>query len=135
MSCIRGHSNKDTELALIRFFRSRQITGWRRRKNVFGKPDFVFPRLKLAIFVDGCFWHGCPLHATVPRSNADFWKKKLTANKVRDRIVNRTLRSLGWSVLRIWEHELKRKNEMRLLMRIRKHLNELIRQTQSSHPK
>jgi len=116
MSRIRGSGNKDTELALIKIFRAHKITGWRRRQLIFGKPDFVFPKLKVAIFVDGCFWHACPKHGTQPRSNAAFWRKKLAANKKRDRLVNAILRSADWRVLRIWEHELK--NEARLLRRI-----------------
>jgi DNA mismatch endonuclease (patch repair protein) len=84
------------------------------------RPDFVFPRLRLAVFVDGCFWHACPVHATRPRSNAAFWRRKLAANKARDRRVNRTLRAAGWRVLRIWEHELARKNEARLLRRLQR---------------
>jgi DNA mismatch endonuclease (patch repair protein) len=106
MSSIRGRGNRDTELALIRIFRSQHITGWRRNQPVFGKPDFVFPKLRLAVFVDGCFWHCCPQHATKPKNNATFWRKKLAANKARDQLVTRELRSLGWRVIRIWEHEL-----------------------------
>lgn len=118
MSRIRGRGNKNTELALVNLFRRHQITGWQRNQKVFGKPDFIFPKLKLAVFVDGCFWHGCPKHATKPKNNRAFWKKKLARNKARDRIVNRTLRQRGWAVLRIWQHELTRKNESRLLRRI-----------------
>ena len=84
MARIRGHGNRDTELALAKFFRAHRITGWRRNQSVFGKPDFVFPRFKLAVFVDGCFWHGCPKHATKPKNNAAFWRKKFAANKSRD---------------------------------------------------
>jgi len=120
MSCIRGHGNKDTELALIRLFRLQGITGWRRHRPLLGKPDFVFPKLRLAVFVDGCFWHGCPLHSTKPKNNAAFWDKKLAANKVRDRNVTGILRKEGWRVLRIWEHELTRKNEPRLIRRIKR---------------
>lgn len=87
-----------------------------------GKPDFIFPKLKLAVFVDGCFWHGCPKHATWPKSRAAFWAAKLTGNKARDRRVNRELRKRGWKVLRIWEHELKRRNEPRLVRRLHRHL-------------
>lgn len=75
--------------------------------------------MKLAVFVDGCFWHSCPKHRTKPANNAAFWRKKLAANKARDRRVTRTLRRMGWRVLRIWEHELARRNETRLLKRIR----------------
>ncbi len=122
MSRIRSRGNKDTELALIRVFRAHRITGWRRRQPVFGKPDFVFPTLRIAVFVDGCFWHGCPQHATKPKNNRAYWQKKFAVNKVRDRLVTRTLRRRGWRVFRIWEHELARKNEARLVARIRKAL-------------
>jgi DNA mismatch endonuclease, patch repair protein len=71
------------------------------------KPDFVFRQVRLALFVDGCFWHGCPRHATKPANNRAFWKKKLAGNKTRDRAVNRSLRRAGWRVLRIWECELR----------------------------
>src|SRR5260370_40964884 len=67
MSRIRGHGNKDTELAVAKLFRAHRITDWRRNQKIFGKPDFVFSKLKLAVFVDGCFWHGCPKHATKPK--------------------------------------------------------------------
>ncbi len=118
MSRIRGHGNKDTELALVRLFRAHRIAGWRRRLPVFGKPDFVFPKLKLAVFVEGCFWHGCPRHAAQPKNSGAFWRKKFAANQARDRLVTRTLRRTGWRVLRIWDHELARKNQNRLLHRL-----------------
>jgi len=70
------------------------------------------------VFVDGCFWHGCPRHFIKPRNHAAFWRKKIAANRTRDRLVARTLRKLGWEVLRVWEHELTRKNEARLLRRL-----------------
>ena len=84
------------------------------------RPDFVFRAQRLAVFVDGCFWHGCPLHATQPKQNAAFWREKIAANQARDRFVTRTLRAQGWRVLRIWEHDLTRKNERRLLSRLRR---------------
>jgi DNA mismatch endonuclease (patch repair protein) len=84
------------------------------------RPDFVFPKLRLAVFVDGCFWHSCPLHATQPKNNAAFWRKKLTGNKARDVLVTRALRKRGWRVLRLWEHDLSRKRRARLLERIEK---------------
>ena len=109
MSRIRGRGNKDTELALMKLFRQHGITGWRRHQKVFGRPDFLFRRNRLAIFVDGCFWHGCPRHCKIPAGNRVFWQKKFTANKARDRLVNQTLRSKGWHVMRIWEHDLGRR--------------------------
>ncbi len=86
------------------------------------KADFVFRRARLAMFVDGCFWHSCPKHKTKPKNNHAFWQRKLSANKARDRLVNQTLRRAGWRVLRIWEHELARNNEARLLNRIQRAL-------------
>lgn len=72
MSRIRSRGNKDTELELTKLFRANGITGWRRNAPVFGKPDFVFRKGQVAVFVDGCYWHGCPKHATRPRTNAGF---------------------------------------------------------------
>ena len=120
MSRIRGKGNKNTELALIALMRRHRITGWRRNQRIFGKPDFVFRKQRLAVFVDGCFWHGCPKHANMPANNPEFWRKKLDANKRRDRLVNRTLRKTGWRVLRVWEHELTLRNASRLVGRIRR---------------
>jgi len=149
MSRIRSRGNAATELALARVLRANGITGWRRQQKLIveklmvdggrrrGKghqpsaknhqlavrPDFVFLKSHTAIFVDGCFWHGCPRHGTRPKGNAAFWKKKFAANRDRDRLVNRTLRRAGWRVLRIWEHTLRwatknKRNEARLLRRM-----------------
>ena len=85
--------------------------GLRYRVNfeVLKKPrrvaDIAFPGLRIAIFVDGCFWHGCPEHATWPKQNAEFWLKKIEANRHRDADTNERLRRIGWTVLRFWEHE------------------------------
>lgn len=105
------------------------------------RPDFVFPKQRLAVFVDGCFWHGCPKHSnptkwlrksSMPakpvstastRTGRVFWQSKLSANQVRDRKVNRVLRRAGWRVLRIWEHELACKHETRLRRRIQRVLH------------
>ena len=108
MARVRGRGNKSTEEKLARLFRQAGITGWRRHLKLPGTPDFAFPREHLAIFVDGCFWHGCPQHATYPATRRKFWLKKFADNKARDHRVNRELRQRGWRVLRIWEHELKR---------------------------
>ena len=118
MSLVRARGNKDTELVLVRLFRRHKITDWRRHISLPGKPDFTFHKNKLTIFVDGCFWHCCPKHARQPKSNRSFWSRKFSSNKKRDFLVTRTLRSQGWRVLRIWEHELSRKNQTRLLRRI-----------------
>jgi DNA mismatch endonuclease (patch repair protein) len=133
MSRIRGRGNKDTELALAKLLRRNKITGWRRNQKIFGKPDFIFRQARLALFVDGCFWHGCPKHGTQPAGNRSFWKKKFARNIARDRLVNRALRRAGWRVLRIWEHDLHRatkrqatkdkRNDARLLRRIQRALD------------
>ncbi|WP_031597636.1 very short patch repair endonuclease [Ferrovum myxofaciens] len=106
MSRIRGSGNKGTELALAKLFRKHGVTGWRRNQPLFGKPDFTFRRQRIIVFVDGCFWHGCPKHCSMPANNRGFWENKLTANKERDRLVTQTLRKQGWRVIRVWEHDL-----------------------------
>lgn len=122
MSRVRARDNKSTELAMVTLLRRHKITGWRRHGRLFGNPDFVFPKQRLAVFVDGCFWHGCPKHATQPSSNPSFWRRKLARNKTRDKLVVRTLKQRGWSVLRIWQHELKRPNQGRCIARIQRAL-------------
>lgn len=112
MSRVKGRGNQLTELRLIELFRAHRFSGWRRNTRVFGSPDFVFPRLRIAVFVDGCFWHGCPLHGSMPKTNRSFWSKKLTRNKARDRLVMRELRSLGWKPIRVWQHEFRRPDRL-----------------------
>ena len=106
MSRIRGCGNKATEIVLAKLFRRHGITGWRRKQKVFGKPDFLFRKARLAVFVDGCFWHGCPRCYRRPKSNRKFWDAKITRNRERDRLVTRELRRGEWRVVRIWEHSL-----------------------------
>lgn len=84
----------------LRYFVDRApLKGLRRR------ADVVFPRRKVAVYVDGCFWHSCPVHATSPRNNAQWWTDKLAANVVRDRDTDTRLDAAGWTVVRVWEHE------------------------------
>jgi DNA mismatch endonuclease, patch repair protein len=83
------------------------------------RPDFVFRTERLAVFVDGCFWHGCPRHVTWPRQNAAFWRRKIEGNRARDRRVDRALRAAGWRVLRIWEHALAEGRAARVVTKIR----------------
>ena len=118
MSRVRSRGNRATELRLIAMFRAHRITGWRRGMRVAGKPDFVFHASKLVVFVDGCFWHGCLRHGRIPKTRVAFWKAKLARNAQRDREVRSVLRKYGWRVLRVWEHELARKDEARLARRI-----------------
>ena len=121
MSRIRGRGNKGTELVLVRAFREHRITGWRRHVAIPGRPDFVFRRQRVAVFVDGCFWHLCPKHSSIPETRRAFWLGKLSANKARDRLVTRTLRKKGWRVVRVWEHELR--SPGRVIARIRRALS------------
>ena len=119
MSRVKGRGNLATEIRLIRTFREYGLVGWRRRARIFGKPDFVFPTGRFAIFVDGCFWHGCPRHGSLPQTNNAFWREKLARNKKRDRLVNRQLKKVGWTPVRVWEHELhKPERVIRRLCRI-----------------
>jgi DNA mismatch endonuclease, patch repair protein len=124
MSRIQAKGNRDTELRLITLFCEAQIPGWRRNKLVFGKPDFVFPSARVAVFVDGCFWHrhaGCKFCYT-PKTRVEFWLPKFERNVTRDRLVTRTLRKAGWKVVRIWECQLGAKNSHRAVSRIKREL-------------
>jgi DNA mismatch endonuclease (patch repair protein) len=109
MSLVRGSANKSTELLTIALFRKLAIKGWRRHVPLVGRPDFVFRNARVAVFVDGCFWHMCPIHGTMPKSNAAFWAAKLSANRARDRRVARFLRAKEWRVIRIWQHDLRQR--------------------------
>ncbi|MDB6123163.1 MAG: mismatch repair protein Vsr [Pedosphaera sp.] len=130
MTTIRSSGNKDTEIKLISLFRSHGITGWRRHQTVLGKPDFVFRREKLAIFVDGCFWHGCPQHGRKPSTNRSYWLPKLRRNQKRDAEVKRALSKAGWIVVRLWEHDLA--DESRVVHLITKALNQTVSRLQSN---
>lgn len=125
MSRIRGKGNKSTELTLAAAFRQQGVVGWRRHvllkprvvaedlplnrlaQRISVRPDFIFRAQRLAIFVDGCFWHGCPEHSKRPATNVEFWEKKLAGNSQRDQRATRALQAAGWIVVRIWEHELR----------------------------
>jgi DNA mismatch endonuclease (patch repair protein) len=109
MRAVKSNKNKSTELKLIEIFRQYGLKGWRRNYKVFGKPDFVFHKYKIAVFVDGCFWHGHDCRNTKPASNKDYWDEKIDRNIKRDKKVNSHLTNLGWKVIRIWECEIKKK--------------------------
>jgi DNA mismatch endonuclease, patch repair protein len=108
MARIRGRGNRSTEQRLAEAFAALRIRGWRRHYPIPGRPDFAFPQLRIAIFVDGCFWHGCPRHFQPPMARAEFWEQKIAGNRRRDRKVDRELRHRGWKVIRIWEHGLRK---------------------------
>jgi len=102
--------SKDTlpELKLVKELKSRKIYFARHVKTLPGKPDFVFRRKKVVVFVDSDFWHGHPKRCIMPKSNRVYWREKIRRNKARDRAVNKELHEIGWSVVRIWEHNLKK---------------------------
>lgn len=116
MSRIRSKANRSTEMCVVELFRENGIKGWRRNSPMFGHPDFVFPSVRLAVFVDGCFWHGCSRCKQRPISNARYWNEKFSTNRKRDRLVSKTLKMQGWRVVRVWEHSLSR--PQRVLSRI-----------------
>jgi DNA mismatch endonuclease (patch repair protein) len=106
MAAIRSSGNRSTELRMVAILRAARIRGWRRRQRVTGRPDFVFWRERVAVFVDGCFWHGCPRHCRMPEGRREYWEPKIRRNRRRDRAVDRELRNQGWVVARVWEHDL-----------------------------
>ena len=108
MRANRPRGNFSTELALISLLRNNNITGWRRKFPLLGSPDFVFQAHRIAIFVDGCFWHGHDCRRLTPSSNVAYWSQKMSYNLKHVRQVNRVLRASGWNVLRIWECALKK---------------------------
>lgn len=108
MSRVRSKGNKTTELAAIEQMRAARLSGWHRHARLAGHPDFVWRKLKVALFVDGCFWHGhqdCARNLR-PRTNAQAWLSKQRRNRERDQVVTKRLRAGGWSVIRVWECEL-----------------------------
>lgn len=91
------------------------LSGWKRNdKRLIGKPDVAFPHQQLAIFVDGCFWHGCPhCRRKLPETNRDYWEKKIKRNIALAKSHNQHLRREGWTVIRIWEHEITNTTKIR----------------------
>ena len=118
MGCVRSDGNKSTELKLISVFRELGIVGWKRHYSVKGHPDFVFLKKKIAIFVDGCFWHGHDCRNTRPANNQEYWDKKRLRNIQHDMDITSLFTSRGWTVIRIWECELKKKNYETLLSKL-----------------
>jgi DNA mismatch endonuclease (patch repair protein) len=102
MAAIRSRGNATTELSLGKLLWAADLRGYRKHWRVVGKPDFAWPGRKVAVFVDGCFWHGCRCKY-LPRTNMEFWRNKIETNKRRDRRVSRSLQRAGWKVIRIKE--------------------------------
>ncbi|MEK9153347.1 MAG: very short patch repair endonuclease [Patescibacteria group bacterium] len=111
MSKIRS---KDTKIEIL-FRKALWKKGFRYRKNsskYFGKPDLVLPKYKTVIFIDSCFWHNCPKHGYLPKSNLKYWRRKIECNKERDKEVNKYYKKLGWKIFRIWEHKIKKEKPL-----------------------
>jgi DNA mismatch endonuclease Vsr len=109
MRAVKGQGNRSTELKLRGALIQSGVSGWKiQPKNIDGRPDFGFPKIRVAVFVDGCFWHGCPQCYRRPKTSRDYWDQKVARNIARDRGVIARLRRKGWSVIRLWEHDAQR---------------------------
>lgn len=108
MASVRSRGNRSTELVLRMALARARVRGWKLHPlGIVGIPDFWFPCRRLAVFVDGCFWHGCERCLRLPKDNRKYWRKKIAGNISRARRVNHTLRSQQVRVVRVWEHELR----------------------------
>ena len=123
MRQVKSKKNKSTELRLIKIFKENGVTGWKRNYPVKGHPDFVFLKQRIAVFVDGCFWHVHDCRNTRPSANEEFWRKKRERNIEHDKEITELFESRGWTVIRIWECELKQQNCERTLLKIKKYLS------------
>jgi DNA mismatch endonuclease (patch repair protein) len=107
MARVRSRGNASTELNVVAALRTAGITGWRRHLKLAGSPDFVFPKERVAVYVNGCFWHGCWCEAgRLPTSRRDYWEPKIERTRSRDRRNRDSLRRRGYRVIQVWEHEL-----------------------------
>ncbi len=123
MSLVGSRGNRSTEKALASALRRCHVRGWKRHQALPGTPDFSFAKERVAVFVDGCFWHRCPRCGQLPATRPQFWAQKLEANRLRDQRVGRALRRMGWSVIRVWEHCLRTpESQDRVAKRIRRKL-------------
>lgn len=125
MSRIRGKNTKpeSTLWKLVRHVVGQQCRLLRNHRSLPGTPDIVIPKLQIAMFVEGCFFHACPRHGHLPKSNRIYWRKKLDTNMHRDAVTRRELRAMGFSVWRFWEHDLKRRALERTTARLRRRLD------------
>lgn len=106
--CMSRNRGKDTKPEiLLRKALWRRGLRYRLHSELPGKPDLVFPGQRAVVFVDGCFWHGCPEHFQPPRTNAEFWREKIAATQRRDIRTGEKLTAAGWAVFRVWEHEIR----------------------------
>lgn len=106
MASVKSKGSKSTERRLRAAIVKLGLRGWRMNvSEVQGKPDFLFPKYRLVVFVDGCFWHGCPKHYRRPSTSQSYWDAKVARNVARDKHNRSILRKQGWQVIRFWEHE------------------------------
>ena len=106
MAAVRSSGNRSTETKLRAMLAGAGVRSWKMKSDQLpGSPDFVFPGKRIALFVDGCFWHGCPQCYRRPKSSRKYWDAKVLRNMARDKRVSRELKKLGWQHVRIWEHE------------------------------
>jgi DNA mismatch endonuclease (patch repair protein) len=105
MRAIKSKNNKATEMAMKMLLVRLKIQGWKLHAKLPGTPDFFFPSMKLALFVDGCFWHACPSCGHTPKTRSAFWSKKFELNRLRDVSIQHQLETQGIRVHRVWEHE------------------------------
>lgn len=132
MRAIKGRGNKSTELRLRAKLVRAGVRGWRLHPpGLPGKPDLLFPNDRLVVFVDGCYWHGCPCCQRPRKVNRDYWVAKIEGNQRRDAANTQTLRDAGYRVLRIWEHEL---DAASVVERIRAAVAEGAKSAGSQHP-
>jgi DNA mismatch endonuclease (patch repair protein) len=123
MKANKPRGNKSTELRLIQHFRQLDMKGWRRNYKIAGSiPDFVFLKKRIAVFADGCFWHGHNCRNLTPKQNSEYWQKKIENNRIRDKQINERLERKGWKVIRVWECEIE-KNPQKVMRRINRFLN------------
>ncbi len=113
MSGIRSRGNRTTEIYFGKQMWAAGLRGYRKHPQITGRPDFAWLGSKIAVFVDGCFWHRCPRCSQVPRTNAKYWLQKLNRNVERDREVGAVLRARGWIVMRFWECRLHLKSNIK----------------------
>lgn len=117
MGRVKSTRNISTEMRVLTALRRMRVVGWRRHvANVPGSPDFFFRKENLALFVHGCFWHGCRTCGRIPKTNVSFWSGKIAANKLRDRRVRRRLKGMGIRCMTVWEHELQRGSWIKRVM-------------------
>lgn len=120
MRSVRSTGNKSTELFFIDLLDAFKIIGWKRHYPVRGKPDFVFLKHRIAIFIDGCFWHGHECKKNAPKQNSVYWKQKIERNKQRDKEIKSLFEKRGWNVFRIWECQLSESSTISILKFLKK---------------